>query len=117
MRNQDWIALFNGQSGTVMTFWSVYVLVVGLVVGFVVQKERLDGVNWLWVGAFLFFALTNGYPMFRAQRTVQAIHAKLPGEAREMFKIWPPWEVASVHIILDVLVVIFLFRRGKRSPT
>ena len=27
-----WIALFNGQSGTVMTFWSVYVLVVGFVV-------------------------------------------------------------------------------------
>ena len=67
--------------------------------------------------AFAVFALTNGYPMFRAQRTLQAIHAKLPAEAREMFKIWSPWEVASVHIILDVLVVIFLFHRGKRPPT
>ena len=115
MRNQDWIALFNGQSGTVMTFWSVYVLVVGLVVGFVVQKERLDGVKWLLVFGFVVFALANGYPMFRAQRTVQAIHAKLPCEARKMFTILSPWVVISVRIILDVLVVIFLFCRGKRS--
>ena len=117
MKNQDWIALFNGQSGTVMTFWSVYVLVVGLVVGFVVQKERLDEFKWLLVAAFLLFALTNGYPMYLAQETLQSIHAKLPCEAREMFKIWAPWQVASVHIVLDALVVIFLFQRGKRPPT
>ena len=70
-----------------MTFWSVYVLVVGLVVGFVAHRGSLEGIRWFLVFAFAVFALTNGYPMFLAQCTLQSIHAKLPAEAREIFKI------------------------------
>ena len=66
-----------------MTIWSVYVLVVG----FVVHKGSLEGIRWFLVFAFAVLALTNGYPMFLAQRTLQSIHDKLPAEAREMFKI------------------------------
>lgn len=113
MTVQDWIALFNEQSGSMMTFWTVYVVVVGLVVGFVAQKETLGSVRWLLAGAFILFALANGFPMFRAQATLKAIHGQLPCEVREMFTIWPPCVVALVHLVMDVLVALFIVRWDK----
>ena len=113
MREQDWIALFNGQSGSLMTFWTVYVVVVGLLVGFVVQKENLGNVKWLLVGAFILFALANGLPMVKAQVTLKAIHGQLPKEVQEMFTIWPPYVVTLVHLVMDVIVALFLITWDK----
>ena len=65
------------------------------------------------LGAFLLFACTNVIPMFRAQATLKALHGQLPGEARDMFKIWSPWVVAVVHLVMDAFVALFVIIRDK----
>lgn len=61
---EHWISLYSVHSDSVMTLWTVYVLVVALVVGFVAQQKRLGAVRWLLVAAFPLFAFANGIPLF-----------------------------------------------------
>lgn len=118
MTDQDWIALFNEHSSSVTMLWTVYVLVVALVVGFVAQKKNLDDVKWFLIGAFLLFAFANLLPMVRAQETLVAIHRHLPSEARAVIPVWSACAVALVHLVMDCIVVLFLFGWRKHfDPT
>lgn len=96
-----------------MTFWNVYVLVVGLLVGFVTQIDNLEGLRYLLVAGFVFFALINWYPMYQAQITLVKIHERMPDTSRNMFRVLPACIVSAVHFVLDVFVIVFVVVWGK----
>lgn len=54
------------------------------------------------------FAFANGISLFQTQTTLADIHARLPGEARDIFRVSPPCLVAMVHLVMDIIVVVFL---------
>ena len=107
--DQAWITLYFKACNSVMTLWTVYVLVVALLAGFVAQKGQVDSVKWLLIAAFALFAIANGYPLWQTQSTVAKVHAKLSCDVRKMFTLWSPRIVISVHVILDAIVLWFLY--------
>ena len=114
MSEKDWITLFVHQSDLVMTLWTVYVAVVALIVGFVAQKEQLNGIRWVLVAAMSLFALANAVPLVRAQMTLVEIHERLSCDACLMLSVTPAWQVAVVHGVMDAIVVLFLIRWRSR---
>ena len=113
MAVERWIELYLGHSDSVMTLWTVYVLVVALVIGFVAQQPKLGAVRWLLAVAFPLFALANGVPLFQTQTALADILARLPSETREILRVSSPCHVALVHAVMDVIVVVFLLGWGK----
>lgn len=113
MNDADWMKLFVEHSSSVMTFWHVYVLVVTVLVGFVTQIEELDSIRYFLVIAFAFFALTNLYPMYQAQVTLEKIREKMSDEAGEIFQVSSALMISVVHVILDVFVIWFLICWGR----
>jgi len=113
MKEADWMKLFMEQSSLSMTFWNVYVLVVGLLVGFVTQINNLEGLRYFLVTGFVFFALINWYPMYQAQISLVKIHKRMSKTSRNMFRVLPACIVAAVHFVLDVFVIGFLVAWGK----
>ena len=113
MCEKDWITLFVHQSDLVMTLWTVYVAVVALIIGFVAQKEQLNGIRWVLVAAMSLFALVNGVPLVRAQMTLVEIHERLSCDAYLMLSVTPALIVALVHVVMDAIVVLFLIGWGR----
>ena len=108
MAAEHWIDLYLGHSDSVMTLWTVYVLVVALIVGFVAQQSNLGAVRRLLVVAFLLFAVANGVPLYLTQTTLADIHTRLPDETRDILRVSAPCLVALLHAVMDVIVVAFL---------
>ena len=119
MTDMDWMGLFVEQSNLVIMLWTVYVLVVSLLVGFVAQRERLDGIRWLLVGTFALFALVSAYSMYIAQDALEKIHGKMSCNAQEIFTVSSTCWVLVFHLILDALVLLFMIFgfRDLRIPT
>lgn len=113
MNEERWIELYLGHSDYVMTLWTVYVLVLTLVVGFVARQPRLGAVRGLLVVAFLLFAIGNGVPLFRTQTTLVDIHARLPDETLEILRVSSPCHGALIHAVIDVIVLVFLVGWGN----
>jgi len=113
MAVERWTELYLGQSDSVMTLRTVYVLVVALVVEFVAQQSKLSAVRWLLIVAFPLFALASSVPLFLTQTTLADIIARLPDEARETLRASSPCHVALVNVVMDVIVVVFLLGWDK----
>lgn len=113
MSEKDWIELFVDQSDSVMTLWTVYVAVVALIIGFVAQKENLDGIRGILVATMALFAVVNGVPLVRTQMTLVEIHDRLSCDSRHIFSATPVWAVALVHVVMDAIVVLFLSGWGR----
>ena len=124
MDDQFWIRIFIDQSKSVMELWTLYVLVVTIVIGFVAQKEVLSRSTGIVLAAgFIFVAAANAVPLLEAQSTLEEIRGKLSRDGRGMFSALPVWSVAIFHIALDILVIGFvairsglLIRQSKTNP-
>lgn len=105
MTDQDWLKLYFQASTAVMTLWTVYVAVVGLIVGYVANAKPPGSVRCVVVVAFLLFVLANGYPLLQAQSALVWIRSMLSYEPRAIFTALSPWVVGSAHCIADILVL------------
>ena len=65
MNDEYWIGVFIDQTQAAMEIWTVYVLVVTLLLGFVAQKkESLEGCTaCVLVVGFVIVAAANGVPL------------------------------------------------------
>ena len=107
--DQAWLKLYFEQIDAQMTLWNVYVVVVALVVGFVAQKEYLEGtVKWLLLVAFTLFAFANGYPLYETQYGLNEIHCRLSFDVRDIFRVSPTGWVVGVHIAMDAVVIVLI---------
>ena len=120
MTDRHWIPIFMQQQEAVMTFWTIYVLVAALLLGFAAQKAPLDTpTRWLLAIAFFVFAIANYVPMYDALVTHERIYCYLSTESRAIFNEPSAQIAAIVHIVLDVMLFLYLFwfsRAAGQAP-
>jgi len=112
MKEHELISLFIAKNQSISNMWGLYAVIILGVLGFLIQKNNtlLVKEKIVLTVVMIVIFISNALPIYFSARSLQWLSNQID---KDVFLAINPEIVISLHILFDILFIVFLWNSNK----